>query len=135
MYVYVIVTQTGINMNKLTRKEEELMKILWKIKEGFVKDIVELYPNPKPHYNTISSLVRLLEEKGFIDHKAYGNTHQYFPTISKQEYRKSFIKDVVKDYFDNSYKQTVSLFIEEQNLSKEDLDELMRLIQLKKEEQ
>jgi predicted transcriptional regulator len=122
-------------MNKLTRKEEELMKILWKIKEGFVKDIVELYPNPKPHYNTISSLVRLLEEKGFIDHKAYGNTHQYFPTISKQEYRKSFIKDVVKDYFDNSYKQTVSLFIEEQNLSKEDLDELMRLIQLKKEEQ
>jgi BlaI family penicillinase repressor len=122
-------------MNKLTRKEEELMKILWKIKEGFVKDIVEFYPDPKPHYNTVSSLVRLLEEKGFIDHKAYGNTHQYFPTISKQEYRKSFIKDVVKDYFDNSYKQTVSLFIEEQNLSKEDLDELMRLIQLKKEEQ
>jgi BlaI family penicillinase repressor len=122
-------------MTKLTRKEEELMKILWKIKEGFVKDIVEFYPDPKPHYNTVSSLVRLLEEKGFIDHKAYGNTHQYFPTISKQEYRKSFIKDVVKDYFDNSYKQTVSLFIEEQNLSKEDLDELMRLIQLKKEEQ
>ena len=133
MYVYVIVTQTGINMNKLTRKEEELMKILWKIKEGFVKDIVELYPDPKPHYNTVSSLVRLLEDKGYIDHKAYGNTHQYFPSISKQEYRKSFITDVVKDYFDNSYKQTVSLFIEEQNLSNDDLDELMQLIQSKKE--
>ena len=120
-------------MNKLTRKEEELMKILWKVKEGFVKDMVEFYPDPKPHYNTVSSLVRLLEEKGFVGHKAYGNTHQYYPIISKQEYRKSFIKDVVKDYFDNSYKQTVSLFIEEQNLSKDDLDELISLIQSKKE--
>lgn len=120
-------------MKKLTRKEEEVMKILWKIKQGFVKDVVEYYPDPKPHYNTISSLVRLLEEKGFVDHNAYGNTHQYFPIISKQEYRKYFIKDVVKDYFDNSYKQTVSLFIEEQNLSKEDLDELSELIKSKKE--
>lgn len=119
-------------MKKLTRKEEELMKILWQIKEGFVKDFIEHYPEPKPHYNTISSLVRLLEEKGYVDHKAYGNTHQYFPSISKQEYRKSFIKDVVKDYFDNSYKQTVSLFIEEQNLSKDDLDDLIDLIQSKK---
>ena len=120
-------------MNKLTRKEEELMKILWKVKEGFVKDLVEYYPDAKPHYNTVSSLIRLLEEKGYVSHKAYGNTHQYFPIITKQEYRKSFIKDVVKDYFDNSYKQTVSLFIEEQNLSKEDLDELINLIQSKKE--
>lgn len=119
-------------MKKLTRKEEELMKILWKVKEGFVKDFVEFYPNPKPHYNTVSSLVRLLEEKGFVGHKAYGNTHQYYPIISKQDYRKTFIKDVVKDYFDNSYKQTVSLFIEEQNLSKDDLDELINLIQSKK---
>lgn len=119
-------------MKKLTRKEEELMKILWQIKEGFVKDIAEHYSDPKPHYNTISSLVRLLEEKGYIDHKAYGNTHQYFPMISKQEYRKVFIKDVVKDYFDNSYKQTVSLFIEEKKLSNEDLDELIELINVKK---
>ncbi|MCG8310824.1 MAG: BlaI/MecI/CopY family transcriptional regulator [Cytophagales bacterium] len=119
-------------MKKLTRKEEELMKILWKIKEGFVKDIVEYYPEPKPHYNTVSSLVRLLEEKGYVGHKAYGNTHQYFPAIGKHEYRKAFIKDVVKDYFDNSYKQTVSLFIEEKNLSKDDLDELAELINSKK---
>ena len=121
-------------MNKLTRKEEELMKILWKIKEGFVKDIVACYADPKPHYNTISSLVRLLEEKEFVNHKAYGNTHLYFPIISKQEYRRYFIKDVVKDYFDNSYKQTVSLFIEEQNLSKAELDELIDLIKTKREE-
>ena len=120
-------------MNKLTRKEEELMKILWKIKEGFVKDIAHEYPAPTPHYNTISSLVRLLEEKGYIGHKAYGNTHLYFPLIEKQEYRKFFIKDIVKDYFDNSYKQTVSMFIDEQKLTQEDLDELMDLIKSKKE--
>ena len=121
-------------MIKLTRKEEELMKILWQINKGFVNDIIELYPDPKPHYNTLSSLVRLLEEKDFVGHKAYGNTHQYFPLISKNAYRKSFIKDVVKDYFDNSYKQTVSLFIEEQNLSNEDLDDLIELIKSKKEQ-
>ena len=121
-------------MKKLTKKEEELMKILWKIKEGFVKDIVAHYPKPVPHYNTISSLVRLLEEKGYVDHKAYGNTHLYFPAVSKQEYRKSFIKDVVKDYFDNSYKQTVSLFIEEEKLSNEDLNDLIELIKAKKQE-
>ena len=110
------------------------MKILWQINEGFVNDIIELYPDPKPHYNPLSSLVRLLEEKGFVDHKAYGNTHQYFPLISKHAYRKLFIKDVVKDYFDNSYKQTVSLFIEEQNLSNEDLDDLIELIKSKKQQ-
>ena len=122
-----------IIMKNLTRKEEEIKKILWQIEEGFVKDIVEKLPEPKPHYNTISSLVRLLEDKGFIGHKAYGNTHQYFPLIAKQTFRKSFIKNVVKDYFDDSYKQTVSLFIEEQKLSKQDLDELIELIQSKKD--
>jgi BlaI family penicillinase repressor len=120
-------------MKKLTRKEEEIMKILWQIQEGFVKDIVEKLPDPKPHYNTISSLVRILEDKGYIGHKAYGNTHQYFPLIAKQTFRKSFIKNVVQDYFDDSYKQTVSLFIEEQKLSKQDLDELIELIQSKKD--
>ncbi len=120
-------------MQKLTRKEEELMKILWDIKEGFVKDIIEQYPDPKPHYNTISSLVRLLDEKGIVGHKAYGNTHQYFPIIKKQDYRSTFIKDVVREYFDNSYKQTVSLFIEEEKLSNDELDELIDLIKSKKQ--
>ena len=119
-------------MKKLTRKEEEIMKILWQIGEGFVKDIIEQFPDPKPHYNTTSSLVRLLEEKGYVGHKTYGNTHQYYPLIEKKSYRKSFIKDVVKDYFDNSYKQTVSMFIEEQKLSAEDMDELIELIKSKK---
>ena len=108
------------------------MKILWDIKEGFVKDIIEHYPDPKPHYNTISSLVRLLDDKGVVGHKAYGNTHQYFPILKKQDYRKTFIKDVVREYFDNSYKQTVSLFIEDEQLSNSELDELIDLIKSKK---
>lgn len=115
-------------MKKLTRKEEELMKILWKLKKAFVKDIVELYPAPKPHYNTISSLVRLLQDKGVIGFKQYGNTYQYFPLISKEEYRRSFMSDVVSDYFDNSYKSAVAFFVKEKGLSDAELDELVKLI-------
>jgi BlaI family transcriptional regulator, penicillinase repressor len=121
-------------MKSLTRKEEEIMKILWDIKEGFVKDIIDQYPDPKPHYNTISSIVRLLDEKGIVGHKAFGNTYLYFPVLKKEEYRKTFMKDVIREYFDNSYKQTVSMFIDEQNLSKEELDELINLIKSKKAE-
>ena len=108
------------------------MKVMWALKEGFVKDIANEYPDPKPHYNTISSLVRILEDKGFIGHKAFGNTHLYFPIVSKYQYRKSFMKEIIKDYFDNSYKQTVSMFIEEQELSDDDLLELLQLIKSKK---
>jgi BlaI family transcriptional regulator, penicillinase repressor len=124
-----------MSMKKLTSKEEELMKILWHIREGFVKDIVALYPKPKPHYNTVSSLVRTLEDKGFINHHTYGNTHLYYPCTAKEDYRKSYMKDIVKDYFDNSYKQTVSMFIAEHELSHQDLDELIALIESKKHQQ
>jgi len=115
-------------MKKLTRKEEELMKILWKMEKAFVKDIVEQYPDPKPHYNTISSLVRLLQDKGIIGFKQYGNTYQYFPLISKEEYRRSFMTDVVSDYFDNSIKSAVAFFVKEKGLSEQELDELVKLI-------
>ncbi len=119
-------------MNKLTRKEEELMKILWKMEKAFVKDIVEQYPDPKPHYNTISSLVRLLQDKGLIGFTQYGNTYQYFPLLTKEEYRKPFMKQVVSDYFDNSYKSAVAFFVKEKGLSAEELEELIRLIKDKK---
>ena len=118
-------------MKKLTKKEEELMKMLWKLEKAFVKDIVELYPDPKPHYNTISSLVRLLQDKGIIGFKQYGNTYQYFPLISKEEYRRSFMNQVVSDYFDNSYKSAVAFFVKEKNLSEEEIDELVKLIKNK----
>ena len=115
-------------MRKWTRKEEELMKILWKLKKGFVKDIVEQYPDPKPHYNTVSSLVRLLQEKGFVGYSQYGNTYEYYPMVSREEYRKSFMKGVISDYFDNFYKNAVAFFVKEKGLKPEELEEILRMI-------
>jgi len=118
-------------MKKLTRKEEEVMKILWDLEKAFVKDIIAQYPDPKPHYNTISSLVRLLQEKGIVGYKQYGNTYEYFPLISKEDYRRPFMKQVVKDYFDNSYKNAVAFFVREKGLSEEELEELIKMIKEK----
>ena len=115
-------------MIKLTRKEEEVMKILWKLEKAFVKDIVEEYDDPKPHYNTISSLVRLLQDKGIIGFKQYGNTYEYFPLVTKEEYRKTFMKQVISDYFDNSYKSAVAFFVKEKGLSPAELEELIKMI-------
>ncbi|MFV0605685.1 MAG: BlaI/MecI/CopY family transcriptional regulator [Niabella sp.] len=115
-------------MKRLTRKEEEVMKILWQLKNAFVKDIIEEYDDPKPHYNTISSLVRLLQEKGIVGYKQYGNTYQYFPLLSKEEYRRTFMTQVVSDYFDNSYKSAVAFFVKEKGLSEQEIDELIKLI-------
>jgi BlaI family penicillinase repressor len=115
-------------MKKLTRKEEEVMKILWKLEKAFVKDIIEEYDDPKPHYNTVSSLVRLLQDKGIIGFTQYGNTYEYFPLMTKEEYRKTFMKQVVSDYFDNSYKSAVAFFVKEKGLSPAELEELIKLI-------
>ena len=115
-------------MKKLTRKEEEVMKILWKLEKAFVKDIVEQYDDPKPHYNTVSSLVRLLQEKGIVGFNQYGNTYEYFPLMTKEEYRRTFMKQVVSDYFDNSYKSAVAFFVKEKGLSPAELEELVKMI-------
>jgi len=115
-------------MKKLTRKEEEVMKILWKLEKAFVKDIVDQYDDPKPHYNTVSSLVRLLQDKGIVGFTQYGNTYEYFPLMTKEEYRKTFMKQVVNDYFDNSYKSAVAFFVKEKGLSPAELEELIKLI-------
>ena len=105
------------------------MKILWKLEKAFVKDIIEKYDDPKPHYNTISSLVRLLQDKGIIGFTQYGNTYQYFPLISKEEYRRSFMNQVVTDYFDNSYKSAVAFFVKEKGLSPTEIEDLIKMIQ------
>ena len=116
-------------MKRLTRKEEEAMKILWKAKKGFIKDLINLHPEPKPLYTTFSSLIRGLEEKGFVDHKAYGKNHEYFPSVKKEEYRKLFMKEVVSDYFGSSYKNVVSFFVTEKKLNAEDLKKLIDIIE------
>ncbi len=115
-------------MQKLTRKEEEVMKILWKLEKAFVKDILAQYPDPKPHYNTVSSLVRLLQDKGVIGYRQYGNTYEYFPLLSRNEYRKQFMKEIINDYFDNSLPGAVAAFIEDEELDREEIEELIKLI-------
>lgn len=113
-------------MKELTKAEDQIMQILWKLEEAFVNDIIEKMPEPKPAYNTVSTIVRILEKKGFVDHKAYGKTHQYFPLISKKEYTRSFMKNVMGSYFGNSFKEMVSFFAKEDNMSVSEIEELMQ---------
>jgi BlaI family penicillinase repressor len=114
-------------MKELTKAEEQVMQQLWQLKEGFLKDIRDKLPEPKPAYNTVSTVVRVLEGKGFIDHKAYGNSHVYFPTVSEEEYKKFAFEKVIKNYFNNSYKSLVAYLIKEQKLNLMDLAELIVL--------
>lgn len=114
-------------MNKeLTKAEEQIMQLLWKLEKAFVKDLLEKMPEPKPAYNTVSTIVRILEKKGFIGHNAYGKTHEYFPLISKKEYTRSFFKNMMNNYFSNSYSEMVSFFAKEDNLSLNDLEDLIK---------
>ncbi|GAB3021382.1 BlaI/MecI/CopY family transcriptional regulator [Cyclobacterium sediminis] len=118
-------------MDKLTKKEEELMQILWQLKKAFVKDIVAKYPDPKPHYNTVSSLIRVLQEKGMVGFNAYGNTYEYFPLLMKEAYRKIYMKEIISNYFDNSVSSVVAAFVKEEQLDDEEVEELIKIIQSK----
>lgn len=115
-------------MKELTKAEEQVMQILWSIQKGFVNDILEGFPDPKPAYNTVSTIVRILEKKEFVSHKAYGKTHEYFPVISKDDYTKTYLKGFMTNYFSNSYKQLVSFFSNENNLSISELEEIRNLM-------
>lgn len=113
-------------MIRLTSKEEEILGYFWAKGPLFVRELLDLQEEPKPHYNTLSTIVRTLEEKRYIGYKAFGNTHQYYALVSEDEYRKKTLKQVVNKYFDNSYTRVVSTLIEEEALT---LDELQELIQ------
>lgn len=119
-------------MKKLTQKEEEILTIFWERGPMFVKELKELYSDQNLHYNTLSTMVRAIEEKGYIDHEQFGNTHRYFAVVSKEDYRKKTLGNVVKKYFDNSYKNVVSLLVEEDNLSLEELKKLIAEIENQK---
>lgn len=119
-------------MQKLTNKEEEIMQILWKLEKAFVKDVLAEITDEKPHYNTLSTIIRNLEEKGYVGHNAYGNTHQYYPVVTKEAYRKQFMNTAISNYFNNSYKNLVSFFAHEQKISTEELREIIDLIEKKK---
>jgi BlaI family transcriptional regulator, penicillinase repressor len=113
---------------ELTNAEEQIMQVLWKIERGFVKDILEHFNNPKPAYNTISTIVRVLEKKGLVSYKAYGNSHQYYPLISKKDYTKSHLSKFASSYFSNSIKDLVSFFSENNKLSVKEIDETIKLL-------
>ena len=116
-------------MEKLTNREEDIMQVLWKLKKAFVKEVVAELPEPKPHYNTISTVIRKMEDKGFINHNAFGNTHQYYPVISMEEYKKNYMQKTINNYFENSYKNVVSFFAKEEKISVEELKEIIKLIE------
>jgi len=116
-------------MEKLTAKEEEIMQILWEIERALVNDVIARFPDPKPPYTTVSSVVRRLEKKGYVGYKAYGKTHEYFPLITKKDYRKRTFKRLLQNYFDNSVESIVSFIVKEENLNTEDIEELNKLIQ------
>lgn len=118
-------------MQKLTNKEEEIMQILWKLKKAFVKDVLSEIKEDKPHYNTLSTIIRNLEEKGYVSYSAYGNTHQYYPIVSIEDYRKKFMSNAVENYFENSYKSMVSFFAQEDKISAEELREILTIIEQK----
>jgi BlaI family transcriptional regulator, penicillinase repressor len=115
-------------MRELTRAEEQVMQVLWKIKKGFVKDMLEHFDDPKPAYNTVSTIVRILQEKGFVTHKAYGRTHEYYPVITKNEYSKSHLSTFVNDYFSNSFEKMVSFFAKEKSISLQEMEDIMKIM-------
>ncbi len=115
-------------MKTLTKAEEQVMHILWELDKALVRDILERLPDPKPAYNTVSTVVRVLEKKGFVSHKSYGTTHEYYPVISKKEYTKFFFGQFMEKYFNNSFKQLTSFFTKENNLSMQELEEMMQEI-------
>ena len=116
-------------MQKLTNKEEEIMHIIWKLKKAFVKEIMAEITEEQPHYNTLSTIVRNLEEKGFVAHQAFGNTHQYYPSVSLEEYRKRFMHTAIDNYFNSSYKNMVSHFAKEEKISAAELREILAMIE------
>ena len=121
-------------MKELTKAEDQIMQVLWKLKKAFVKDIIDQLPNPKPAYNTVSTIERILEKKGFVGYTAFGKTHEYFPLIAKEKYTKFYLNNLVKGYFGGSFHSLVSFFTEENKMNLTDIDQLVKqLEELKKE--
>lgn len=129
--IVVRLFSNNTTMQKLTNKEEEIMQILWKLEKAFVKEVLAEITEEQPHYNTLSTIIRNLEEKGFVSHNAFGNTHQYFPVVKMEDYRKRFMNTAIDTYFNSSYKNMVSFFAKEEKISAEELREILAMIEKK----
>ena len=119
-------------MQKLAKREEQIMQACWRLGVAFIKEIIAELPDPKPHYNSVATMVRILEDKGFLDHETLGNTFRYFPVISKEQYQKHAVGDIVSKYFDNSYPSMLAYFAREQRLSQKELNEILEIIKSQK---
>ncbi len=115
----------------LTKAEEQIMQILWRREKAFVKEIIEDLNHPKPAYNTVSTIVRILERKKFVSYYSFGKTHQYYPIVEKKDYKKKSLKKIMDNYFNHSYKNLVSFFSKEEDLSIEEMEEIKQLMEEK----
>lgn len=125
MYICV---QSTIIMQKLAKREEQIMQILWRLNKAFVKEIMDEFPEPKPHYNTVSTIIRILEEKGYVDHEQFGNTYRYYPVLKKEIYQQQELGDILEAYFDNSYPKMVAYFARQEKISPEELEDILKMI-------
>jgi len=116
-------------MKQLTKAEEQVMQILWEIEKGFVKDVLDKMSKPKPAYNTVSTIIRILERKGFVSYKAYGKTHEYFPIIEKNQYRSFYLKTMIGSYFGGSFERLVSFFAKDNDMDIHEMEELLKNVQ------
>ncbi len=117
-----------MDIKELTHAEEEVMQILWKLRKAFIKEILDRFDEPRPAYSTVSTIIRILTEKGFVNYRAYGRTYQYFPVISKDDYRKARMGRFVRDYFSNSYRQMVSFFAQEDSITVKEMEDIMQMM-------
>jgi len=118
-------------MENLTYKEEEIMQIIWRLKKAFVKDIIAELPDSDQPYTTVASIVRLLEKKGYVEHRSYGRMHEYMPLVSRSDFRKRKLKSLVSQYFDNSFENMVSFLAKEEKVSPEEMEKIVNEIKTK----
>lgn len=113
-------------MKELTKAEEQIMQVLWELKHAFVKEIIDRLPAPKPAYNTVSTIVRILQDKGFVSHESFGKSHCYYPLMDKETYTRKFLRNFIGNYFDNSFPQMVSFFASQEKIDLQELEEILR---------
>ena len=118
-----------LKMKELTKAEDQVMQILWKLDKAFVKDLIDNMPKPKPAYNTVSTIIRILERKGFVGYKAYGKTHEYFPLVPKEKYSTFYLNNFLKGYFNGSFQNLVSFFAQDDKLNVKDIDLLLKQLE------
>jgi BlaI family transcriptional regulator, penicillinase repressor len=118
-----------MEIKELTKAEEQVMQVLWELEKAFVKEIIDRLPDPKPAYNTISTIIRILETKGFVDHEAFGKSHRYFPLIGREEYKSYATEKLLNSYFGNSVENMFSFFVKKEKIDLKEADEIMKLIE------